>query len=159
MMTNPEVLGPDAPSPEDPILNGDLIVPQRKDILADLKDEDGLDERERNFLDILFDEANGDIQKAMTIAGYHSSTPQSLVTRRLNRFIKERTKEFLVSRTAKAAMTYDKVLNDPTIPGGDTAMKAAQQILDRGGVFKEEAVHVSEVRNMFILPAIRESDE
>ena len=152
----------DTPGPvlEDKPLDGELIIPEKTDILASLKDENGLDERERNFLDVLFDEHGGDIRAAMDTAGYHSSVPTSSVTRKLGRFIKERSKEYLIASTARAVVSLSNVLSDPTRPGSDTMIKASKEILDRGGVFKEEAVQVTEVRNMFILPAKQtEEDE
>lgn len=141
------------------VLDGELIVPEKKDLLADLKGEDGLTLRERNFLDLLYDEHGGDIRGAMDAAGYHSSVPTSAVVRKLNKYIKDRAKEFLVSKTARAVIALDQILLDPTKPGSDTVIKASKEILDRGGVFKEEAIQVTEVRNMFILPAKKEQSE
>lgn len=141
------------------ILEGEIIVPPKKDLLADLKGEDGLDERERNFLDALYDECSGDIRKAMDLVGYHHSVPVSAVTKKLNKFIKDRAKEYLVASTARAVVSLSSVLSDPTRPGSDTMIKASKEILDRGGVFKEEGIHVTEVRNMFILPAKDRNDE
>lgn len=152
----------DTPGPvlEDKPLDGELIIPEKKDLLASLRDENGLDERERNFLDVLFDEHGGDIRAAMETAGYHHSIPTSQVTKKLGKYIKDRSKEYLIAQTARAVVSLSGVLAEPTRPGSDTIIKASKEILDRGGVFKEEAVQVTEVRNMFILPAKQtEEDE
>lgn len=128
-----------------PVLDGELLVP-------DTKDESGLTLRERTFLDVLFDVCGGDIRAAMDEAGYHHSVSTNSVSKALGRQIRERSKEYLISQTARAAITLSGVLSDPTRPGNDSVIKAAKEILDRGGVFKEEAVQVTEIRNMYILP-------
>ena len=131
----------------------------KEQLLAEITTESGLSLKEQNFLDILFETAGGDVRRAMDLSGFPKDMPTSVVTRKLNKQIKEASKDFLISSSAKAAMSLVKVLNDPTAPGVKNIIPAAKEILDRGGVFKEEAPQVSEVRNVFILPAKEPSNE
>lgn len=125
----------------------------KEELIADVTDENGLTERDRAFLDVLFDQCGGDVRRAMDEVGFSKNTPQSLITKRLSKHIRERSKDYLISNTGKAVISLVSTLNDPTAPGVKNTLAAAQQILDRGGVFKEEAPQVIEHRNMFILPA------
>lgn len=131
----------------------------KEELIADVTDENGLTERDRAFLDVLFDKCGGDVRRAMDEVGYSKSVASSEVTKRLSKHIRERSKDYLVSNTGKAVISLVGTLNDPTAPGVKNTLAAAQQILDRGGVFKEEAPQVIEHRNMFILPAKDEAEE
>lgn len=130
-----------------------------KDLRSEYTDENGLTERDRAFLDVLFDVCGGDVRRAMDEVGYSKAVASSEVTRRLSKHIRERSKEYLISNTGKAVISLVHTLNDPTAPGVKNTLAAAQQILDRGGVFKEEAPQVIEHRNMFILPAKDETED
>jgi hypothetical protein len=118
-----------------------------------LVDESGLDERERAFLDVLFDECKGDVPEAMAKVGYPTGTASAVVRKKLSKHIKERSKDFLVSSTAKAVTGMVSVLSNPAAVGNGHLIAASKEIMDRSGIFKEEAVQVTEIRNMFILPA------
>ena len=131
----------------------------KEELIADVTDENGLTERDRAFLDVLFDKCGGDVRRAMDEVGYPKGTASSEVTKRLSKHIRERSKDYLVSNTGKAVISLVGTLNDPTAPGVKNTLDAAKQILDRGGVFKEEAPQVIEHRNMFILPAKDEVEE
>lgn len=125
----------------------------RDQLLAEITTESGLSLKEQNFLDVLFEVAGGDVRRAMDLSGFPKDMPTSVVVKKLNKYIKEASKDFLIASSAKAAMSLVQVLNDPTAPGVKNIIPAAKEILDRGGVFKEEAPQISEVRNVFILPA------
>lgn len=120
---------------------------------------DGLSLKDQHFLDILFDEHKGNIRSAMLASGYPKSTPSSAVTLRLKNQIQERAKIFLATSTAKAVISLVDVIDDPNVPGTKNILTAAKEILDRGGVFKEETITVQQQDNMFILPAKESSDE
>ena len=131
--------------------------------LKDLLEEDvkvgSITERDEYFLDILFDEHKGNIRSAMLASGYPKSTPSSQVTLRLKNQIQERAKIFLATSTAKAVISLVDVIDDPNVPGTKNILTAAKEILDRGGVYKEETVHVQQQDNMFILPAKEVEEE
>lgn len=134
--------------------------------MSDLKDElkqDILTEtgetlQDQAFLDILYDECKGNIREAMTKVGFPKSTPSSVITKRLGKQIKERAKEYLTAHTARSAVTLVTALDDGNVPGLKNSLLAAKEILDRGGVFKEEELIKATERNIFILPAIRQDD-
>lgn len=137
-----------------------VLLSELKEILeSDILNEDGLTHKEATFLVLLFDECAGNVRMAMDMAGYPKGTPQSHVTKKLQKHIQERTKEYIVSSTAKAAISVNSVLENPNTPGSKTLLDAAKQVLDRGGIIKEEAVQVTEIRNMFILPAKNKDEE
>lgn len=129
------------------------------DLLNTLKDEEGLDERERFFLDILFDRCGGDIPFAMKEAGYSDTVSPASIRRKLSKFIQARSKEFLVSSAAKASVSLVSVLHDPTAMGANTVLKAAKEVLDRANVKEEQTDSTIQVQNMFILPAKEEVAE
>lgn len=130
----------------------------KEELAEDVRDEEGLTLKDRAFLDFLTDQAQGDIRRAMDLAGIPKSVPTSAITKRLKKHIQERTKEFLATNTLKAASSLVGVLNDPTAMGAKNAIAAAKEVLDRGGVYKEEGLVVTEEKNMFILPPKDERD-
>ena len=123
-----------------------------KEILLEDTHKDGLSEKDRYFLDILFDSCKGKVRVAMDQAGFPKDMPTSSVTKRLGKLIQERAKDHLVSNTGQAVINLVDVLSDPTLPGSKNIIAAAKEILDRGGVVKEETVNVVQEQNMFLLP-------
>lgn len=123
------------------------------DLIDDITNkETGLTEREEAFLDCLFDEYNGNVQEAMKAVGYPKGTASSVVTKKLQKEIRERSKEYLTSASALASLQLVNVLLDPNQVGAKNIISAAKEVLDRSGVYKEEGPQVTEIRNMFILP-------
>jgi hypothetical protein len=125
----------------------------KEDLIADVTNEDGLTEKEVFFLDVLFDKCSGNVRAAMTEAGYPKDAPTAPVRKKLAKHIKDRTKDFLSASSGVAAITLVNVLVDPNQVGAKNIIAAAKDVLDRGGVYKEEGPQVTEIRNMFILPA------
>jgi hypothetical protein len=125
----------------------------KEELEKDVLNSEGLSEKDQHFLDVLFDECKGDVRAAMTMSGYPKNTPTSVVTKRLKKEITERSKDFIASNTAKAVISIVDVINDPNLPGTKNILSAAKEILDRGGVNKEETLNVQQEQNMFILPA------
>lgn len=128
----------------------------KEELKADILDENGLTHKDNKFLEVLFDECKGNIKEAMKLAGI--TGPQTAVTKRLHKQIKELTSEYLIANTARAAIGIVTVIDDPNKPGNKDILSAAGMILDRGGVVKKEEVTVQEQNFMFILPS-KESDE
>jgi len=123
------------------------------------KDENGLDERENYFLDILFDECKGQIRDAMTKAGYPKTTPTSYVTKKLKTHIQEQSKNYLAIHTAKATIHLLSVLDEPNMIGAKNIIAASKEVLDRGGVFKEEDSIKEIERNIFFLPPLDKEED
>lgn len=130
----------------------------KEELEADVILDNGLKNQEQYFLDILFDECKGNVREAMSRAGYPKATPSSEVTKKFSKEIKDRAREYLAASTARAVISLVDVIEDPNVPGTKNIIAAAKEILDRGGVNKEETVNVNQEQTMFILPA-KESDE
>ena len=131
-----------------------------KDLLVnDTITESGLTLKEEEFLHVLYDQCKGDVRMAMDKSGFSRSVPISSITKKLSKHIKEAAKDYILANTGRAAISLVDVLTDPSAVGAKNIISASKEILDRGGVFKEEAPHVHEVRNMFILPAKDVEDE
>lgn len=106
------------------------------------------------FLGYLGDEAGGDIVKAMEMAGYDKGYKSTLV-RLLKDEIVDVARDTLAGASITAANSLVNVLRDPTKPGTDNILKAAEKILDRSGVVKpDESLNVKIPQGgLFILPA------
>lgn len=117
-----------------------------------------LTDQQRLFLEVLFDQAGGDVVKAKKLAGYHDTYPTSSVIKTLQDEIVEATKTFLARNGAKAAIGLVSVLDNPIELGVKEKMAAAKDILDRIGVAKTEKVDIS-ANGIFVLPAKRGEDD
>lgn len=121
--------------------------------------ETGLSEKEMYFLSILFDECSGSVAEAMKQSGLHKETTPYKLRYKLKDKIAEASKAYLSASSARASVAVVRVLDEPELPGTKNILEAAKQILDRGGVFKEEkSVQVQE-HNIFILPAKDKPEE
>lgn len=116
-----------------------------------------LTDQQKLFLEVLFDQAGGDVVLAKKLAGYHEGYPTSSVLNTLKDEIVEATKLYLARNGAKAAISLVKVLDNPIELGVKEKMAAAKDILDRVGVTKTEKVDVTS-NGLFILPAKRVDD-
>ncbi len=113
-----------------------------------------LTENQQKFLEVLFDEANGDVVHAKKIAGYSDSTATRLVVESLKDEIADATRSYFARTAPKAAMAMTNALYDPTELGIRDKMSAAKDLLDRAGLGKVERVDVnSSGGGVFILPA------
>lgn len=129
----------------------------KQELEADVLDENGLTHKDNKFLDVLFDECKGNVKEAMKLSGLAGSTHS--IAKRLEKHIRERAASYIGSNTAKAAISLVDVLEDPNRPGMKNSIAAAKEILDRGGVVKDETPVVQEQTFMFILPAKKYDDE
>ena len=111
-----------------------------------------LTEKQRLFLDVLFDKAQGSIVQAKKLAGYSDGTSSSEVVRSLKDEINEATREYLARVAPKAAFSMANVLDDPTELGIKEKIVAAKDLLDRTGYSKTEKMEVSSPTGLFILP-------
>ena len=113
-----------------------------------------LTENQQKFLEVLFDEANGDVVAAKKLAGYSDSTATRLVVEALKDEIAEATRSYFARTAPKAAMAMTNALYDPTELGIRDKMSAAKDLLDRAGLGQVERVDVnSSGGGVFILPA------
>lgn len=117
-----------------------------------------LTENQARFLEVLFEEAGGDVVQAKKLAGYNTSSSTSSIVESLKDEIFDATKTYMSRVGPKAAVAYASALDDPTQLGIKEKMMAAGQILDRAGVVKTERVAVESTGGLFILPP-KNSDE
>tara|TARA_R110001606_G_scaffold82964_1_gene189796 strand:+ start:207 stop:575 length:369 start_codon:yes stop_codon:yes gene_type:complete len=118
-----------------------------------------LNEKQQLFMQVLFDEAEGDVVQAKKLAGYSDGTATRVVVEGLKDEIFEATKTYMSRLGPKAAVAYGNALTDPTQLGIKEKMVAAGQILDRAGVVKTEKVAVEASGGLFILPPKESTDD
>lgn len=120
-----------------------------------------LNEKQQKFLDVLFDEAGGDVLSAKRIAGYSENTPTTLVVKGLKEEILEATQLYMARNAPRAAVAMTGALNDPTELGIRDKMTAAKELLDRTGLIKTEKVQVEASGGVMLMPpkAVVEDDD
>ena len=118
-----------------------------------------LTEKQQKFLDVLFEEAGGNLVKAKKLAGYADAVTSRQVAEPLADEIAELTKKFISSSATKAAYSMFEIMNNPTDLGNKEKMAAAKDVLDRSGFVKTEKVEVSAANPLFILPQKADEDE
>ena len=116
-----------------------------------------LTEMQQRFLDVLFEEAEGDPIKAKKLAGYSDNVGTTSITSALTNEIAELTRKFIAQSSTKAAYAMFSVLGkDADMLGFKERISASKDIMDRAGFVKTEKVEVTAVEPLFILPAKRE---
>lgn len=116
-----------------------------------------LTDQQKLFLEVLFDQAGGDVVKAKKLAGYSDTYPTSQVIKTLEEEIVAATKQYLSRNGPKAAIGLVGILDNPLDLGVKEKLAAAKDILDRIGVSKTEKFDVG-ASGIFILPS-KKSDE
>ena len=112
-----------------------------------------LTEQQQKFIDVLFDEAGGNLRKAMRLAGYSESYMPSQLAKVLKEEIIEATQLYLALHAPKAAAAMVGAIDDPTELGLKEKLNAAKDLLDRAGLVKTEKVQVEAPSGIMILPA------
>ncbi len=116
--------------------------------------------RHKRFLDLLFDECEGDHKLAAKLAGFKTSGYK--IAQTCAEEIIERTNKILAMYSPKAIITLNKAMCDEgaSAPGANIRLTAAQTILDRLGISKKEKmdINVESQHGLFILPPKREKD-
>ncbi len=113
-----------------------------------------LTEKQESFLENLFGEARGNPRQAAKLAGYDENGYQKVV-KSLKQEIIERAEGVLATHSPKAVMGMVNALDDDgSVPGANTRLEAAKQILDRVGISKTERIDVNAKvqHGIFILP-------
>ena len=118
-----------------------------------------LTEQQQRFLDVLFDEAGGNLKKAMRLAGYSESYTTTQIAKVLKEEIIEATQLYMALNAPKAAAAMVGAIDDPTELGLKEKMAAAKDLMDRAGLVKTEKVQVeSNTGGVMLLPA-KEKEE
>ncbi len=110
--------------------------------------------KQQTFLDHLID-TGGDPKKAAKLAGYSENGHWQVVQALKNEII-ELASNILAQSAPKAAMKLVDVMeSDSPIPQANIRIQAAQTILDRTGLGKQERMDVNHKveGGLFILPA------
>lgn len=119
-----------------------------------------LTEQQQKFLDVLFDEAGGNLKKAMRIAGYSEGYTTSQIAKVLKEEIIEATHLYMALNAPKAAAAMVGAIDDPTELGLKEKMSAAKDLMDRAGLVKTEKVQVeSNLGGVMLLPAKEKEEE
>lgn len=118
-----------------------------------------LTEQQQRFLDVLFDQAGGNLKKAMRLAGYSEGYTTTQLAKVLKEEIIEATQLYMALNAPKAAAAMVGAIDDPTELGLKEKMSAAKDLMDRAGLVKTEKVQVeSNTGGVMLLPA-KEKEE
>lgn len=118
-----------------------------------------LTEKQQKFLDVLFEEARGNVVEAKKLAGYSPNQYTAEIVSSLKDEILERTNMYLAQNGPRAAMAMVGALHDPTELGIKEKMTAAKEVMDRIGIIKSEKVQVEASGGVMILPPKRTEDD
>ena len=114
-----------------------------------------LTERQQKFLDCLI-QTGGDPKYAAELAGYSEGSYFQVIKSLKNEII-ELASNILAQSAPQAALKLVQVMNtDDPMPQANVRLQAAQTILDRTGLGKQDKLDVnveSEGGSLFILPA------
>jgi len=116
-------------------------------------------EKQQAFLDAMYDSKTGDVRQAMTVAGYDSSAPSTFLLQSLSSELIEIATHTLAKNAPRAAnKIVDIMTSDMPIPQVNQKLQAAQTLLDRVGVVKEQKMNVEHnvSGGIFIIPAKEE---
>ena len=111
-----------------------------------------LTEKQAKFLEVLFEQAGGDILRAKELAGYSDISPTTDIIKGLKEEIMERTQLYMARNAPRAAMSLVSGMVDPTELGLRDKLSAAKDLLDRVGLVKTEKVQVETTNGLMILP-------
>lgn len=118
-----------------------------------------LTEKQQKFLDVLFEEARGNVVQAKKLAGYSETQHTASIVGALKDEILERTNMYLAQNGPRAAMAMVGALHDPTELGIKEKMQAAKEVMDRIGIVKSEKVQVEASGGVMLLPPKKSEDD
>ena len=115
--------------------------------------------KQQVFLDVLFDEAGGNMATAKKLAGYSETSSTTEIVKGLKEEILEATQMYMARNAPKAAMAMTGALYDPTELGIRDKMVAAKELLDRSGLVKTEKMQVEASGGVMLMPPKAVSEE
>ena len=120
-----------------------------------------LTEKQQKLVDVLFDEAAGNVTIAKKIAGYADTSSTADIVKGLKDEILEATQMWMARNAPRAAMSMTGALLEPTELGIKEKMMAAKEILDRVGLVKTEKMQVEATGGVMLMPpkAVVEDDD
>ena len=111
-----------------------------------------LTEKQQKLLDVLFDQAGGDIGSAIKLAGYAEGVSPTQVISGLKEEILEATQTYMARNAPKAAVAIVSGVDDPVQLGIRDRMSAAKELLDRTCLIKTEKVQVEASNGVMLMP-------
>tara|TARA_R100000005_G_C4798294_1_gene91346 strand:+ start:119 stop:499 length:381 start_codon:yes stop_codon:yes gene_type:complete len=108
--------------------------------------------KQQVFLDVLFDEAGGNMATAKKLAGYSETSSTTEIVKGLKEEILEATQMYMARNAPKAALAMTGALYDPTELGIRDKMVAAKELLDRVGLVKTEKMQVEASGGVMLMP-------
>jgi hypothetical protein len=118
-----------------------------------------LTEKQEKFLEVLFEEAGGDVVRAKILAGYSENVSTTEIIKGIKEEIMERTQLYMARNAPRAAMSLVSGMVDPTELGLREKLSASKDLLDRVGLVKTEKVQVEATNGLMILPPKEEDKE
>ena len=122
--------------------------------LPSLDNKRKLTEQQQTYLSVLATQAKGDINKALSIAGYKESSYYTVINHLKDEIVDVATK-ILAKSAPQASQKLVEILNsDDPIPQVNAKLQAAQTLLDRVGVAKKDKLEVTHTAasGIFLLP-------
>lgn len=111
-----------------------------------------LTEKQQKFIDVLFEEAGGNVVLAKKLAGYSETSSTTDITKGLKDEILEATQLYMARNAPQAAVAIAGSLSDPTQLGIRDKLSAAKELLDRTGLIKTEKVQVEASGGVILMP-------
>ena len=111
-----------------------------------------LTEKQQAFLNVLFEEAGGDMVQAKKLAGYSDTSSTAEIVKGIKEEILEATQMYMARNAPEAAMAMTGALYDPTELGIRDKMSAAKELLDRVGLVKTEKMQVEASGGVMLMP-------
>ena len=121
-----------------------------------------LTDKQQALLNVLFEEAGGDLVQAKKLAGYADTSSTAEIVKGLKEEILEATQMYMARNAPKAAMAMVGGLHDPTELGIRDKMAAAKELLDRTGLVKTEKMQVEASGGVMLMPpkmVVEEDDD
>ena len=115
--------------------------------------------KQQAFLDALYANSTGDINQAMVSAGYKEGAGSTALVKSLKNEILEIANLILTRNAPKAANKLVNIMDsDAPIPQANQKLNAAQSLLDRVGLVKENRLQVDHnvTGGIFVMPAKEE---
>ena len=115
--------------------------------------------KQQAFLDALYINSDGDINQAMVSAGYQEGAGSTSLIKSLKNEILEIANLILTRNAPKAANKLVNIMDsDAPIPQANQKLNAAQSLLDRVGIVKENKLQIDHniTGGIFVMPAKEE---
>ena len=118
-----------------------------------------LTDKQQKFLQVLFDEANGDVPLAKKLAGYAEGTSTTDIVTGLKEEIHEATQIYMARNAPQAAVALAGGMLDPTQLGIRDKLSAAKELLDRTGLVKTEKMQVESTGGVMLMPPKKQEED